>query len=778
MGVHDGQTRHVPDASSSDNQHHDNENDSDYLNPFAPPTSGNIRNRRSPMSSTTTNESSTLMSEDRFHSNSTFSDTLPSRRFPDEQVHFLEFESSPSRSTTTMNTRHTMRVPEDDDLLGTGLEPMQTQSGLLLTHRQTPLKKKAATHKAPAAAYPSRDRIPPKKTMEMDWGYYNDDDSAQYNKHAVTLERAKKMLSLAKVWIVAFCLILVIGTGAIWHSSHYETSRTEIKYMKAASTSHSSANAVQQKIIIVPRPPWLNTTQYQATRGLQVPAAELSEATSPPKGFAKKSKKPTGVRRVLQDIRQEFDDWVVTHEIRYHSHDEKEKRFHIWSQNHEKTQLKNERHGPCKMTKQPVFGSNLFKDLTPEEFQSRYLTGYHGPKTDELQGLKNTAQQHAHHTKMRQTSPGSGMVLDAEKRGGPLHAIKRHEKVQQKFEAKLKEDHHRKLGYKGQASYSSSSSSCVWYDVSCWLRLFVNEYGFRIGGTMEPAYDSDSYPSAVDWRDMGVVSSIHSQGNCGACWAITGVETIESAYAIATGTLVDLAETEVIICDDTCDMCEGGWPQNAYEYTMDKGGLPLEDNMSYDGDYLLALTYAKNGESDTYGSDYYTSAVQNTCPAGGNSNDNGSNSRYGNIKGYGYTTDRCICYTDGTGCDCDEQNENLAVMNVATYGPATVCLEASLWQDYSGGIITSELGCSSAFLDMNHCVQAVGYAYVNSSGDEEENDKSGSGSNDSKDDGDREGYWIIRNQWSRNWGMYGYAYVAMGDNTCGVLNDMTHAYMD
>jgi cathepsin F len=190
------------------------------------------------------------------------------------------------------------------------------------------------------------------------------------------------------------------------------------------------------------------------------------------------------------------------------------------------------------------------------------------------------------------------------------------------------------------------------------------------------------------------------------------------------------------------------------------------------------LTYAKNGESDTYGSDYYTSAVSNTCPAGGNSNDNGGNSRYGNIKGYGYSTDRCICYTDGTGCDCDEQNEKLAVMNVATYGPATVCLEASLWQDYSGGIITSELGCSSAFLDMNHCVQAVGYAYVDSNGDVEENDQSGSGSNDSKDDGDREGYWIIRNQWSQNWGMYGYAYVAMGDNTCGVLNDMTHVYMD
>mmetsp|Transcript_25497 Transcript_25497/g.24424 ORF Transcript_25497/g.24424 Transcript_25497/m.24424 type:complete len:192 (-) Transcript_25497:243-818(-) len=188
-----------------------------------------------------------------------------------------------------------------------------------------------------------------------------------------------------------------------------------------------------------------------------------------------------------------------------------------------------------------------------------------------------------------------------------------------------------------------------------------------------------------------------------------------------------------------------------------------------------------------------------TCPSGqGGNSGSGSGSednvddayaaydssipRYAAIKGYAYATDRCYCYSDGSGCDCDEQNEILAVRNIASYGPATVCLEASAWQDYSGGILTAECGCSQQFLDMNHCVQAVGYAYYDIEEDEVQNDEgnsnSGSGSQDQADNGQRQGYWIVRNQWSEYWGMYGYIYVAMGENTCGILNDMTQSFMD
>jgi Papain family cysteine protease len=187
-----------------------------------------------------------------------------------------------------------------------------------------------------------------------------------------------------------------------------------------------------------------------------------------------------------------------------------------------------------------------------------------------------------------------------------------------------------------------------------------------------------------------------------------------------------------------------------------------------------------------------------TCRSGGdnNNNDHGGNSeytytlndfqRYGVIRGYGYATKKCVCYTNGSGCDCSNQNEGYAIRNLATYGPAVVCLDASTWQDYSGGILTAESGCSSGFMDVNHCVQAVGYAFYGEDG----NGREGSGdnhdgSNDNKnsrdnggsgDGGKRNGYWIIKNQWSTYWGMSGYAYVAMGSNTCGILNDMVQVY--
>jgi C1A family cysteine protease len=469
---------------------------------------------------------------------------------------------------------------------------------------------------------------------------------------------------------------------------------------------------------------------------------------------------------VLESLRSEFDSWISQHKKTYSSHNEREHRFQIWRSSHHRIQKKNKIHGPCRMSGRAVFGHGPFSDLSPDEFREKYLTGYHRPRFHKEKKQEATQASKT----MRVISPNRRAT------GEIIGSVKRHPSIQRRL------DEH--VGGKYQANVVSGCRS--WLDVSCILRKF---FGYAvIGGTREPVFDENTYPSAMDWRAMGVVSSVHSQESCGACWAITAVETIESAYAISTGTFIDLAEEEVIACDGTCDMCNGGWPQNAYEYVMKHGGLPKKSS-DYDADFLLSLTSVINEGSDAM-SEYETSSYfGQICPSGsregGESYSRSGDSqygtgfsatRYGQIKGYGYATDRCICYTDGSGCDCDKQNEKTAVLNIASYGPAAVCLEASTWSDYSSGIITSASGCGSGFLDMNHCVEVVGYAFTDGSNSNNDNN-SKSHSGDGEDDGKREGYWIVKNQWSTYWGMGGYAYVSMGDNTCGILNDMTQVYM-
>lgn len=131
----------------------------------------------------------------------------------------------------------------------------------------------------------------------------------------------------------------------------------------------------------------------------------------------------------------------------------------------------------------------MFKDLTPEEFQSKYLTGYRGPRTDQMEERR-----------VSQRSGRFGMVLDAEQRGNPIEAVNRHPKVQKRYIEHWEKNRMPKVGRNvGVSSRRLRSSmyagSCSWYDISCWLKWILNTYGYNIGGTMEPGYDADTYPS-------------------------------------------------------------------------------------------------------------------------------------------------------------------------------------------------------------------------------------------------------------------------------------------
>ena len=91
--------------------------------------------------------------------------------------------------------------------------------------------------------------------------------------------------------------------------------------------------------------------------------------------------------------------------------------------------------------------------------------------------------------------------------------------------------------------------------------------------------------------------------------------------------------------------------------------------------------------------------------------------------------------------DCS-QDENQMQEAMLQYGPLSICVDATGWQDYSGGIFDGD--CSN---QIDHAVQAVGWG----------SDESGT-------------YWIVRNSWGTSWGEDGYIRLPFGQNACSIAN--------
>ena len=86
------------------------------------------------------------------------------------------------------------------------------------------------------------------------------------------------------------------------------------------------------------------------------------------------------------------------------------------------------------------------------------------------------------------------------------------------------------------------------------------------------------YPESRDWRDLGIVSPVKSQGRCGSCWTFSTTGALEAAYALEFGSILSLSEQQILDCAVAFDNwgCSGGWPQHAMAYVKFNGGIDLE----------------------------------------------------------------------------------------------------------------------------------------------------------------------------------------------------------
>lgn len=199
----------------------------------------------------------------------------------------------------------------------------------------------------------------------------------------------------------------------------------------------------------------------------------------------------------------------------------------------------------------------------------------------------------------------------------------------------------------------------------------------------------------VDWTGR-YTTAVKNQGYCGSCWAFSASEQIESDAIRQSGwsTSTWLSPEQLVDCDNRSSGCNGGWPEWAYDYVRRAGGIELES------DYPYTAYYGNSG----------------SCQA---------NSAKFAVGVSGYST-----FPSGA--------ESQIANYVKSTGPVSICIDASTWNSYTGGVMST---CGQS---VNHAVQAVGV------------------------DDSSSGYWKVRNSWGESWGESGYIRLQYGHNTCNV----------
>jgi len=210
-----------------------------------------------------------------------------------------------------------------------------------------------------------------KMANEQDF-YRNDKDG---RRHSMPMLQARRFLSYVRIWMVLSAVFLLLATGVLFHAFGHTTPTTDTVMIGTDSTVNNGSGVTTQyivggttvanggevkKIILVPLPDHSQTSKGQLYihqhQQEQVIAHQIHHQQQqvmvdqnqhhqhhPQQRFHyplqsmqhhHHQQQEHGAQRVLKELRQEFDDWVTHHGKKYHSAEEKEHRFRIWTDNH------------------------------------------------------------------------------------------------------------------------------------------------------------------------------------------------------------------------------------------------------------------------------------------------------------------------------------------------------------------------------------------------------------------------------------------------------------
>jgi len=230
------------------------------------------------------------------------------------------------------------------------------------------------------------------------------------------------------------------------------------------------------------------------------------------------------------------------------------------------------------------------------------------------------------------------------------------------------------------------------------------------------SWAGEDLPASIDWTAKGAVTPIKDQGHCGSCWIFSAVGALEGAYEIATGTLVSLAEQQILDCD-----------HSIFPPTLGCKG----------GSMGPVFNYAEKNELCTMKSYPYHAAAgkcsQSACVAG---------VPKGKVTGW-----KGLALI-GKFIPASYKN----MMSAVAQQPVSVSIAADhdVFHHYSSGVVDGDCGQMP-----DHGVLVVGYGTDPDHGD----------------------YWKIKNSWGPSWGEKGFVRIKRGGSwrgECAVLNSPSY----
>lgn len=287
------------------------------------------------------------------------------------------------------------------------------------------------------------------------------------------------------------------------------------------------------------------------------------------------------------------------------------------------------------------------------------------------------------------------------------------------------------------------------YVKSCNCTLLDGKYAVMNERTPEPKTDYDYYseptpspsyyediPSQFSWKDYGGdwTTPAKDQGNCGSCWAFSGISTMEAAINIASGypdTDIDLSEQYILSCLPYGGSCNGGWTDDCFysiistDPSIGNGinGVCLESCMPYTGDDWLPC--------------------DDKCP------------NWNNYSVPPEETDilwQMESWGANHNLENDDPNDRDIVKGyILDYGPLSASMYAtsgfsSYWSSHHD---PNDWYFEEDYPNTNHAVLLLGW----------------------KDDSSvtNGGYWILKNSWGTDWGYDGFFNVAYGGLKIGEI---------